>query len=409
MSEDLVLILLLVFAFVLAILVAAAETALLRMPMVRAQTLASEYPGRGARVRSLLQRLPTVLNAILLTALLTQIGAATIVGVLAERWFGGLGVTIASILLTVVLFVYAEAIPKTFAVQHVDTVALRLAGFIAVIELLLRPLVSLLVWFADLQMPGEGITTSPTVTEDELRLLAGHAVAEGTIADHDRELIERAFRFGDRQCDDVMVPRAEIVAVQGDATLEEARDVALAHGHRRLPVYGDSLDQIVGMVRLRELVAAADDQPSLAVKRVSEAPLHVPESKRIVDLLAEMQETGVHLAVVVDEYGGTAGLVTVEDIAEELLGSISEDDTADLVQGVADGRWSVDGLTPVEDLVEILGVDIPEGEWNTVGGLFIGLSGKLARVGDEVQLPAATMRVRAIRGRRITRLEVIAR
>ncbi len=163
------------------------------------------------------------------------------------------------------------------------------------------------------------------------------------------------------------------------------------------------------MVRLRELVAAAVNQPSLAVRHISEAPLHVPESKRIVDLLAEMQETGVHLAVVVDEYGGTAGLVTVEDIAEELLGSISEDDTEDLVQGVAEGRWSVDGLTPVEDLVEILGSDIPEGEWNTAGGLFVGLSGKLARVGDEVQLPAATMRVRAMRGRRITRLEVIGR
>ena len=155
-------------------------------------------------------------------------------------------------------------------------------------------------------------------------------------------------------------------------------------------------------------MAAATDQPTLAVRHLTEPALHVPESKRIVDLLAEMQESGTHLAMVVDEYGGTAGLVTVEDIAEELLGSISEDDTADLVQRIGEGRWSVDGLTPVEDLVEILGSDLPAGEWNTVGGLFIGLSGRLARVGDEVQLAEATMRVRAMRGRRITRIEVVA-
>jgi putative hemolysin len=339
--------------------------------------------------------------------LLVQIGAATIVGALAQRWFGALGVTVASVVLTILLFVYAEAIPKTYAVVHSDSVALRLSGLIAGIEILLRPIVGVLVWFADLQMPGKGITTSPTVTEAELRLLAGHAVSEGAITDHDRRLIDRAFRFGDRHCDDVMVPRPEIVAVEAAGSVSAALEVALRHGHRRLPVYEGSLDHIIGMVQIRDLMSAVNDRPQLAVRLLAEPTLAVPETKRIVSLLSEMQAAGRHLAIVVDEYGGTAGLVTVEDIAEELLGSISEDASASPVVEVGPGHWSVDGLAPVEDLDEVLRIDLPEGDWNTVAGLVMGLLGRMPRVGDEVTVDGVVLRVRSTRGRRISRVDVL--
>lgn len=406
MSTDAVLVVLLVSAFLLAIVMAAAETALLRTTSIRARTLADRHPRAGRRVARLLDRLPNVLNAILLTALLTQIGTATIVGILAERWIGGLGVTLASIGLTIVLFVYAEAIPKTFAVRHPDAVALRLAGFIAVLEVVLRPLVGVLVWFADLQLPGKGITTAPTVTENELRLLAGHAVSEGTITADDRHLIERAFRFGDRRCDDIMVPRPEMVAVDGETNTGTALALALEHGHRRLPIFEGSLDRIIGVVGLRQLVAAADDRPDLAVRLMAEPTLAVPESKRIVDLLTEMQQSKTHLAIVVDEYGGTAGLVTVEDIAAELLGSISADPEGDAMVELEPTRWSVDGLMPVEDLAELLPIELPEGDWNTVGGLVMGVLGRVPRVGDQVTIDDIEFRVRATRGRRIARVEV---
>jgi putative hemolysin len=263
------------------------------------------------------------------------------------------------------------------------------------------------VWFADLQMPGKGITTSPTVTEAELRLLAGHAVSEGAITDHDRRLIDRAFRFGDRHCDDVMVPRPEIVAVEAAGSVSAALEVALRHGHRRLPVYEGSLDHIIGMVQIRDLMSAVNDRPQLAVRLLAEPTLAVPETKRIVSLLSEMQAAGRHLAIVVDEYGGTAGLVTVEDIAEELLGSISEDASASPVVEVGPGHWSVDGLAPVEDLDEVLRIDLPEGDWNTVAGLVMGLLGRMPRVGDEVTVDGVVLRVRSTRGRRISRVDVL--
>jgi len=405
MPADVPLITVFVVAFVAAALLAAAETSLLRISSVRAATLAKEGGRRGRQLAQLIGRLPRVLNTILLTALLSQIVAATVVGIVAVRWFGSLGVTLASIVLTIVLFIYAEAIPKTYAVRHADRVGLAVAGPVAVLELLLRPIVSLLVTIADLQAPGRGIKTSPTVTEDELRLLAGRAAIEGEIESGDEELIERAFRFGDRRTDDIMVPRTEVVGVPSNTPVKKAVEVALEAGHRRLVVYEASLDHITGIVRLRDLVAVPSDCAGLAVGHLSQEPLVVPETKRIVTLLREMQETGTHLALVVDEYGGTAGLVTVEDIAEELLGSISEDVVdEDLVQ-VGELSWSVNGLLPVEDLEATVGIEFGEGDWNTTAGLVVNHLGRLPAVGDQVTVSECVLRVTAVRGHRVLRIE----
>ena len=407
LSADGPLLLALALLIVLAAFLAAAEASLVRMPKVRAASLAAGGGSAEARLAALVDDLPRVLNAILLAALLSQIGAATLVGILSSRWFGNLGVTLASIALTLVLFVYGEALPKTYAVRHPDRVALRLARPVGVLELILRPIVSALVWVADLQMPGKGIST-PTVTEDELRRLASDAATEGEITESDRTLIERAFRFGDKRADDIMVPRLDIVAVAAGTSTEDALDVALGAGHRRLPVYEDSIENITGVVKLRELVRARD-RGVQSVDQVAERPLVVPESKRIIDLLDDMQESSQHLAVVVDEYGGTAGLVTVEDVAEELLGTISEETGADPAIEVRPGHWIVDAALPVSDLAELIGDELPEGEYTTVAGLMMSQAGEVLEAGDEVEVAGWTLRVNSTRRRRITRVEVLSK
>ena len=408
MPADVLLIIVFVAAFAAAVFLAAAEASFLRISSVRTTTLAEEEGRRGKRVAQLIGRLPRVLNTILLTALLSQIVAATVVGIVAERWFGSLGVTLGSIVLTIVLFIYAEAIPKTYAVRHVDRVALAVSGPVAVLELVLRPVVSLLVRIADLQAPGKGITTSPTVTEGELRLLAGHAVAEGEIEANDEELIDRVFRFGDRRTDDVMVPRTEVVGIPSDTPVEKAVEVALEAGHRRLVVYESSLDHITGIVRLRDLVAIPSDRAGITVGHLSQEPLVVPETKRIVTLLREMQETGTTIALVVDEYGGTAGIVTVEDIAEELLGSISEDLVDEGLVQISELEWSLSGLLPIEDLETAMGIEFGEGDWNTAAGLVVSHLGHLPAVGNQVTVSGCILRVTAIRGHRVLRIEATA-
>ncbi len=406
-DRDLPLLFVLLGLFAFSVVIAAAETAFLRMPAVRVQALASVGSRRAVRLSALTHRLSQVLNAILLAALLAQIGAATVAGILADRWFGPLGVTIASAVLTFILFIYAEAIPKTFAVRHPDRVALALAFPLAVIEIVLRPLVRILVAIADLQMPGKTVVASPTVTEDELRMLASRAALEGQITTHDLELIERAFRFGDRQVDGIMVPRPDIVAVDENATAREAIEVALDAGHRRLLVYSGSPESMTGVVVVRDLLRipeARRDQVTAGV--LADPPLVVPESKRILGLLTDMQASGTHIAVVVDEYGGTAGMVTIEDIAEEMLGSITDEPAIPDVVETGPESWMIDASMPVADLADLLETPLEDDEWTTAAGMVLGLLGRMPQVGDTVTYGRHAIRVVGVRGRRITRLEV---
>lgn len=403
-GADVPLLILLVFSLVLATFLALAEASLLRISEFRARSLAEEGHKAAIRLSALLERLPEVLNLILLLALLSQIGAATITGLLAQRWFGNLGVTLASVVLTIVLFIYGEAIPKTYAVRHAERTALMVSGVITFLEKALRPLVSLLVWIADIQAPGKGVTTSPTITEDELRLLAYRAAHEGEITEHDLQLIERAFRFGDRRADDIMVPRPDIVAVEKSTSIDEALDVALASGHRRIPIYEDTLEHIIGVVKMRELTEARN-QEIQSLSEIAVEPLVVPESKRITSLLSEMQEQNNHLAVVVDEYGATAGLVTVEDVAEELLGTISEEPEPSELEETRPNHWRAPGALPVEDL-ETIGIEVADGDWNTVAGMMMGLEGRLLSPGDQVRLEDFLLTVDSVRRRRVVQVSI---
>jgi len=404
-SADIPLLVALLALLVLAVFLAAAEAALLRITEVRARALAARGGRRSARLLNLVERLPQVLNLILLLALLAQIGSATITGILAQRWFGSIGVTVASIVLTVVLYIYGEAIPKTYAVRHAARTARFVSAPIALLERVFRPVVWLLVWIADIQMPGKGITTSATVTEDELRLLAIEAADEGEITEIDRHLIDRVFRFGDREVDDIMVPRPDIVAVARSTPLADALRTALEAGHRRLPVYTGDMDNIDGVVRLRDLIEARD-RGEASLGPLTYEPLVVPESKRVSGLLADMQEQNNHMAVVVDEYGVTVGIVTIEDVAEELLGSISDEPARPDLQQTRPGRWEIAGSLPVEDLASELGMEIPEGEWNTAAGLMLGVAGRLLRPGSTVEVDGFEMKVETVRRRRITRISI---
>jgi CBS domain containing-hemolysin-like protein len=405
-SADIPLLVALVALLLLAVFLAASEAALLRITEVRARALAARGGRRSARLLHLVERLPQVLNLILLLALLAQIGSATITGILAQRWFGSIGVTVASIVLTIVLYIYGEAIPKTYAVRHAERTARFVTAPIVLLERVFRPVVSMLVWVADIQMPGKGVTTSATVTEDELRLLAIEAADEGEVTEVDRHLIDRAFRFGDREVDDIMVPRPDIVAVDSSTPLAEALQVALGAGHRRLPVYSGDMDDINGVVRLRDLIEARD-RGETSLGPLTYEPLVVPESKRVSGLLADMQEQNNHMAVVVDEYGVTVGIVTIEDVAEELLGSISDEPARPDLRTVGPGRWDIAGSLPVEDLASELGMEIPEGEWNTAAGLMLGVAGRLLRPGSTVEVDGFELRVDAVRRRRITRISIL--
>ncbi|HHC09155.1 MAG TPA: HlyC/CorC family transporter [Actinobacteria bacterium] len=389
-----------------AAILGAAEAALLRVSRPRVEVQAAEGDRRAAMLRSLLADLPKALNTVLLVVLLVQVSAATIAGILAERLFGDLGATLAAVVLTLVLFVYGEAIPKTYAVRHPEAVARTAAPLLRFLVVAVRPVVRGLVWFADLQAPGVGIASPATVTEEELLHLVSEATEAGELEETDRVLIERVLELGDRTVDEIMTPRTEVVWVPTSSTVGGALERALGSGHRRLPVCRTDLDDVIGVVRL-ETLAAAD--PETPVSDVAEELLIVPESRRVVDVLRDMQRAGRHLAVVVDEYGGTSGIVTIEDVVAEVLGRVSDEGEVlpPEVVPLAPGWWRIDAGADLDEVAEVTGLTFPEGPWRTIGGLVMGTTGRIPEEGATIELPdGATLKVTEAEPTRIVGVEL---
>lgn len=305
-----------------AAVLAMAEVSIIRVR--RAEVLAAAESG-GTQARQLLNlidNLPLVLNTILLAVLLCQLTAATVSGFLASRWFGGFGVTAATFITTAALFVYAEAIPKTKAMRAPQEVALRLTPFLRILVRITRPIVVALVWLAGLQTSGTADFGS--ASEHEIRELARQSADAGAIDHRDAELVNRSFEFNDRHVADVMVPRSQMAGINHEQLAADALDRAISLGHRRLIVYRSGLDDIVGMVKLRHLAAAAQT-PAATVSSIVSDVLRCRPEQPIAQLLDQMQRSGLWLAVITDPDGRTLGLATVEDLVAELVGEIEDE------------------------------------------------------------------------------------
>jgi putative hemolysin len=389
---------------VLGSLLALAEASLTRMTRVRALTLQEE----GRRNASLLVRLetdpPRYLNSVYLAVMLVQNGSAIMVAILAERTFGGLGVTVASLVFTLLYFVVVEAMSKTFGVLHSDRVALALAPLVFLLGRILSFPTRLLIGLANVLLPGKGLRQGPFVSELEIRSMAEVGSEEGSIEEEEKELIHSIFEFGDTIVREVMVPRPDIIAVEDDKTLRDVQALVLTHGYSRIPVYHENLDNVTGIVFAKDVLKALHqgkvDMPLRDIAR----PAHfVPESKKVADLLREMQKEKFHVALVTDEYGSATGIVSLEDLLEELVGEITDEydlEEPEMVE-VADGVYRVSGKTPIDDVNELLGTELPDEEWDTLGGFVLDLFGKIPESGEEVTFQGLTFEVEEVRGRRI--------
>ncbi len=309
--------------FCLAALLAVAEVSMVRVR--RAQITVEAPPGpRRAQLLAILDDLPVALNAVLLLALLCQVGAATIAGYWSQRTFGDVAVSVSSVVLTLLLFVYAEAVPKTIAVSSPARAALRLSPFVAGLTRVLGRPVQFIVRFADLQSPSAA-SFSTVLSEPELRASAEEAAEAGEIDDDDVDRIERSFAFGDAAVSAIMVPVDRIISVPASCTVADALTTAIDVGHRRLPVVGASIDDVIGHVRLRDLAAMSRSRPQDTVAAIAAPIIRCRPHQLIATLLERMQSTGTWLALVEGVDSRTAGLVTIEDIVEELVGEIADD------------------------------------------------------------------------------------
>ena len=383
---------------------AAAEASLTRTSRVRA--LALEEDGR--RNAELLVKIesdpPRYLNAVYLAVMFVQNGSAILVAILAEREFGSTWVGLASFAFTLLYFVVVEAMAKTFAVLHTDRVALALAPIVWFLGRVLELPTRFLIGLANVLLPGKGLKQGPFVSEEEIRSMAEVGSEEGSIDEGEKELIHSIFEFGDTIVREVMVPRPDIVAIEDDKTLRHVQALVLQHGYSRIPVYHGSLDEVRGVVFAKDVLKALHqgrgDMPLTEIMR----PAHfVPESKKVADLLKEMQQEKFHQALVYDEHGSVTGIVSLEDLLEELVGEITDeyDREEPEVLELGNGTYRVSGKASIDDVNELLGTELPDEEWDTVAGLMLDLLGRMPERGEETSFRGVSLKAERIQGRRI--------
>ena len=393
----------------LAGLFSAADAALALFSRARAEEIAAEGRPGSRRLLEILDDRPRYLNTALFLRLLCEIFAIVLVTLTFHDAYDGtrwpvVFTTVA--VMVVVSFVVIGVSPRTVGRQKDEAIALIVALPLAFITRILGPLPKLLILVGNAITPGKGFREGPFNSETELRELVDLAEATAVIESGERKMIHSVFELGDTIAREVMVPRTDIVFIERKKTLRQGMSLFLKSGYSRVPVIGDNLDEILGFAYFKDIARRDFDAPDVeTVQRVEEImrPAHfVPDSKPVDELLSEMQARRQHIAVVVDEYGGTAGLVTIEDVLEEIVGEITDEyDEAEIEpENFADGSVRVSSRYPVDDLDEVVGINVIDDDVDTVGGLMAKLLGRVPLPGASVEAHGLRFEAEKPTGRR---------
>jgi CBS domain containing-hemolysin-like protein len=389
-------------------LFAAMEAAISRLSRSRVDEMARENRRGVEKLRRILEDTPRYLNLALLLRMACEMSACAVVAVLAatrfDRWAA---VGIAAGVMVVVSYVVVGVSPRTVGRQHAGSVALFAAAVLPPLAAFVGPVPKLLILVGNAVTPGKGFREGPFASEAELRDLVDLAAEESrVIEDDERRMVHSVFELADTIVREVMVPRTDMVFVERDKTLRQALSLALRSGFSRIPVVGEDKDDIVGVIYLKDLVRRTFDhraaENSELVEAVMRPPTFVPDSKPVDELLKEMQLTQNHIAILVDEYGGTAGLVTMEDLVEEIVGEIADeyDRERPVIEPLPDGSSRVSARLGVEELGELFGREITDDDVDTVGGLLAKHLGRVPIPGAECVVEGLRLRAESTGGRR---------
>jgi CBS domain containing-hemolysin-like protein len=387
---------------------AGAEAALSRVSRVTADEL--ERAGRrgAARLQLVVADPARYLNVLTLLRVACEMVATVLVTVVALRHFSTTwqAVLVAGVVMVVVSYVAVGVSPRTIGRQHAARVALLSARLVLTLSRVLGPLPQLLILVGNALTPGKGFREGPFASEAELRDLVDLAQENKLIEDRERVMIHSVFELGDTIAREVMVPRTDVVFIERHKTLRQAMSLALRSGFSRIPVVGEGSDDVLGVTYLKDLIRRTyeyrDAESTEKVESVMRAAVFVPESKPVDELLREMQAQQTHIAIVVDEYGGTAGLVTIEDVLEEIVGEITDEYDVErpLVEDLPDGSLRVSARLHIDELAERLDVDLDDDDVDTVGGLLAKHLGRVPIPGAQVYVGGLQLTAEGTQGRR---------
>ena len=400
------------FCLILLAFTSAVDAALSAISRHRLNLLQEEHLSRAEVVARLLSD-PYRFKAAILLLNAAAIIAATALTLHLTHGLGPEGKLGALVGLLLLILICSEALPKALAIRNPTRAAQVLAGPMAFITRLVWPLIgllSLLINPLTRLLSGQNAPKTPLVTEEELLLLVNVGEEEGLIEPDEREMIEGIFSFGDTVVREVMIPRIDIVALDETASLDEALETVISHGHSRIPVYSETIDRVIGILYAKDLLPGLRaGERDMLLNGLLRPPYFVPETMKVDALLKDLQARKVHMAVVVDEYGGTAGLVTIEDLLEEIVGEIQDEYDVEepSIQIVGDGELIADARVPIDDINDLAGLRLSSEESDRIGGMVYERLGRVPKVGDEVRLPdGVTITVLSVEGLRPRQLRL---
>lgn len=373
-----------------------AETAVISVNQLRIKHLAKEKGGKAIALNKLLENPSKFLATILFLNNIVNVGAASLATVVVAKYIPSYTAIVSTGIVTFFILVYGEITPKTFAAQNSERISLFLAKPLLLLSAILYPIAHILIAIANLFIRvfgGEPMEKGPFITEEEIKTLVAVGEKEGVIEEEEREMIHSIFEFGDTMIKEVMVPRIDMISIENTASIKEVLDLIVKKGHSRIPTYEGTVDNVVGVIYAKDLLAyPSKDRLMAPIKDLMRPAYYVPETMKLDDLLRELRDRKTHMAIVVDEYGGTAGLVTIEDILEEIVGEIFDEydlETA-MIEQIDDNNIRVDARANLDEVNEIMGIDLPDTDCETIGGFVYNLIGKIPVTGEKVDFKVSS-------------------
>ena len=367
-----------------------AETALTTVNRIRIRSLADDGNRRAKTVLQILESQDKMLSCILIGNNIVNIAASSLATTLAIRLFGSSAVGYMAGALTLVILIFGEITPKNAAAVQSEKLSLRYASVIRFLMTVMTPLIFLINLLADAVMKLLRIDKNggdSTITEDEIRTMVDVSLEDGETTDAERDMINNVYDFGDRYARDICVPRADMVSVSIDDSYETVSEIYRREHFTRLPVYENDRDHIVGILNIKDF-CFVEDREHFTPKDLMYPPYYTFETKKISELLVEMRDSSAAVTIVLDEYGSAIGMLTFEDMIEELIGEIRDEydeDEKDLIRKVSDRHYLVEGSVKLDDLNDATGLDLHSDDYDSIGGYLIEHLGRLARKGDRVR------------------------
>jgi CBS domain containing-hemolysin-like protein len=414
-SNDLVGLIAIIVCICVVAFLSSSEASLISVNKIRIKNLAEKDDRRARMVDSILAQHERLFGTILLTEnffiiLATSLGTAILLNI-----FGQEGWLIASLVMTVIIVLLGEITPKTIAVSHSERFALAVARPIKLLITVTHPV----VWFFTrlpgwlLKSVGARTPSSPFVTEEDIRTMIDLGEESGSLREVEKEMLHKVFEFGDTVASESMVPRTDIIAIDEKASVSDALELVKEKGFSRYPVIHEKIDNILGILYIKDLLIKMSEDKTITdrpVKEFMRDAYFIPENKKVSELLNEMQQKNFQIAVVVDEYGGTAGLITLEDLIEEIVGSLKDEfekmEAEKDVEVIDERTFIVSGSTALDEVSELVGTPLESEDFHTIGGYVFGLFGRLPRSGEQIRFQNLRILVLEMDDRKIAKLKI---